>query len=189
MILKEHIPHLQRLARFMRPEMLMLGNQSNTSGWKLPCQYKTLDPDGGDYPIDLSDMYLSDFVLHKQAWNTVFNLGTLEHVWDVHEAHCNSAAMVRPQGYFLGHVPVAGWEGHAIHITDYRFVLDFYRLNGFTVEDQWLTDQGGNLEAVPKRNGGKSLLLWFAARRHEIVPNWRAPTQIYAHGRKPQTPA
>ncbi len=189
MILKEHIPHYQRLARFMRPEMLILGNQSNTSGYKLPCPYKTLDPDDGDFQIDLSALTPMDFDLHSEAWSTVFNLGTLEHIWDVHEAHCNSAEMVRKNGYFLGHVPVAGWEGHCIHITDFRFVLEFYRLNGFTIEEHWLTSQGGQATAVPVRNGGQSTLLWFAARRTEIVSNWRAPSQVYRNGTKPQTPA
>lgn len=189
MIVKDHVPHYQRLAKYMQPEMLMLGRQSNTSGYKLPCEYKTLDPDGGDFKIDLSLMTPDEVTRHTIAWKTVFNLGTLEHIWDVHRAHINGAMMVERQGYFLGHVPVAGWEGHCIHVTDWRYVLQFYRLNGFVLEEYWLTDQGGNPSEPPARNGGQSLLLWFAARRVDVVPVWLAPSQVYNQGRKPQTPA
>jgi hypothetical protein len=187
MILTEHIPHLRRLEPYMRPPMLMLGRQTNTSAYRFPCDYKTLDPDGGDFPLQLSQLSADETDRHREAWQTVFNLGTLEHIWDAHQAHVDAASMVKLGGYFLGQVPVAGWEGHAVHITAPGMVLDFFAFNGFKVEEVWFTTQAGNSCGVPMRNGGKSILLWFAAKRVEPAYGdvWRKPSQVYVDGKKP----
>lgn len=190
MILTEHIPHLRRLEPYMKDPMLMLGRQTNTAGYRFPCDYKTMDLDGGDFQFDLGDEkahQTTDVIgRHLEAYNTVFNLGTLEHVWDAHTAYVNATQMVRHQGFFLGQVPVAGWEGHGIHITAPGRVLDFFSLNGFTIEDHWFTTQAGNPCGLPMRNGGKSILLWFAARRAFIQDGlWRKPSQVYVDGKKP----
>jgi hypothetical protein len=170
----------------MRPPMLMLGRQTNTSAYRFPCDYKTLDPDGGDFPLSLAALTDDEMDRHREAWATVFNLGTLEHIWDAHQAHVDAASMVKLGGYFLGQVPVAGWEGHGIHITDPARVLQFFRLNGFTVDTFWFTTQAGNKCEPPARGCGKSILLWFAARRDKIVgPIWLKPTQVYVDGKKP----
>ncbi len=191
MILTEHIPHLRRLEPYMHGPMLMLGRQTNTSAYRFPCDYKTMDLDGGDFLFDLGDEKAHQKTnipgYHLEAYNTVFNLGTLEHVWDAHTAHVNAADMVALGGYFLGQVPVAGWEGHAVHITESRQVLQFFALNGFTVDTFWFTTQAGAECEPPKRNAGKSILLWFAARRQHPVPGgiWRKPSQVYVDGKKP----
>ncbi len=166
----------------MQPKMLMLGNQQNSSGKTFPCAYETLDPDGGTYRHDLSDHFETDSL--REAFRTVFNLGTIEHIWDAHNAYVNSANMVVLGGHFLGHSPVAGWEGHGIHVTESRFILDFFRLNGFVILDHWLTTAAGNPCAAVIRNGGKSVLLWFVARRDVIVGQWKKPSQVYAKGVK-----
>jgi hypothetical protein len=187
MILTEHIPHLHSLQSYMRPPMLMLGRQTNTSAYRFPCDYKTLDPDGGDFPLSLAALTDDEMDRHREAWATVFNLGTLEHIWDAHQAHVDAASMVKIGGHFLGQVPVAGWEGHGIHITSSRQVLDFFELNEFHLESFWFTTQAGALCEAPRRNGGKSILLWFAAKRMAPLFKgiWRKPSQVYVDGKKP----
>lgn len=187
MIVREHIPSYRRLAPYMQPEMLMLGNQANTSGWQVPCPYTTLDPDGGDLRFDLSAMprHDSGHTVYSQFWKTVFNLGTLEHIWDVREAYVAAAHMVAVGGYFLGASPVAGWEGHGIHVTDPAFLLSFFTLNGFEIVDHWFATQAGGEYQKPTRNCGKSVTLWFAARRLRVVTAWVSPSQIYSKGVKP----
>ncbi len=146
MILTEHIPHLRRLEPYMHGPMLMLGRQTNTSAYRFPCDYKTMDLDGGDFLFDLGDEKAHQKTnivgYHIEAYNTVFNLGTLEHVWDAHTAH---------------------------------------------VDTFWFTTQAGTVCEPPKRNCGKSILLWFAAKRVEAVfaDHWRKPSQVYVDGKKP----
>ncbi len=188
MIVAEHVPHLQRLAQYFKPAMLMLGRQSNTARWEFPCKYTTLDLDGGDLKIDLNEFTdaqgfdpLED---HRGRYQTVFNLGTLEHVWDVHSAYVNAASMVAKGGRFICQAPVAGFEGHGIHITDPKRIIDFFQLNGFIIDDAWLTTQAGSPIPAITRNAGKSVLLWFSAQRVECVDRWQKPSQVYTQGKK-----
>lgn len=191
MILSEHAEHHRRLFPFMRPRMLMLGNQQNVCGLKFPCEYEKLDPDGGDHKIDLNNPLSAegsattpakDFKLYD-AFETVYNLGTLEHVWDVHQAYENAARMVKLGGFFIGHSPIAGYEGHGIHVTDWRRITDFFHLNGFTVADQFFTHQDGSAAPAPSRNCGRSVILWFAAKKTRPY-SWLKPQQIYNDGVK-----
>jgi hypothetical protein len=190
MITPEHIPSFNRLAPYMKADMLMLGRQTNTARYAFPCEYKTLDLDGGDFELDLGAENLGYKPLHDynpldERFQTVFNLGTLEHVWDAHTAYVNAASMVAKGGHFLCQAPVAGWEGHAIHITDPVMIQHFFMFNGFEIVESWYTTQAGNPCEAPKRNGGKSMLLWFAARRAVLVEHWRKPSQVYKKGVKP----
>ncbi len=200
MITPEHIPSFNRLAPYMKADMLMLGRQTNTARYVFPCEYKTLDPDGGDFEMDLGaprvelpfdspafDSPINEMDRHTEAWQTVFNIGTLEHVWDAHAAFCNAASMVRRNGYFLGQFPVAGWEGHGIHVTDWKMIVAFFDLNGFEIEQRFWTTQAGNPCDEPRRNGGKSVLFWMAARRVMLASSykWQKPSQVYKKGVKP----
>lgn len=183
MIIPEHLLQYRRLAPFVQPDMLILGNQTNKCKEAITIPYKTLDPDGGDIQVDLQDA--AACAPHREQWQTVFNIGTLEHIWDAHAAYRHSADMVRLGGCFLGMVPVAGWEQHGIHITDWRYVLKFYEINGFSLESYWWTSAHGSDVTAPQRNAGKSILLWFAARRYRNALLWVRPSQVYRDGNKP----
>lgn len=182
MIVKDHVASYERLRRYCLSPMLMLGRQSNTCGFDFGTPYRTLDPDGGDYPIDITAIG-PDL---PKTFGTVFDLGTLEHVWNTHAAYINAADCVRRDGFFLGQTPVAGWEGHGIHVTSAWAVQDFFALNGFKLLDVWYTTQAGApyIESI-KRNCGKSILMWYVAQRATIVDEWRAPSQVYENGAKP----
>jgi hypothetical protein len=185
MITPEHIPSFNRLAPYMKADMLMLGRQTNTARYAFPCEYKTLDLDGGDFEIDLGLEGSCDKI--AEDFQTVFNLGTLEHVWDAHAAYVNAASMVRLGGHFLGQSPVAGWEGHAVHITDWKMINQFFMENGFSIYEGWWTTQAGNECDQPKRNGGKSILYWFVMKRVNYGQHaaWQKPSQVYKKGVKP----
>jgi len=193
MILAEHIPAHNRLSKYMNGPMLMLGNQSNECGFQFPCAYQTLDPDGGDFKIDLNNILTPDLSADQykagasvnllSAFETVYNLGTLEHVWDVNQAYENAAKMVRLNGHFIGHSPVAGYEGHGIHVTSPGRIIDFFRFNGFNIVDMFFTDQQGRECGQPERNCGRSIILWFAAQRVGAF-NYIKPQQVYKNGVK-----
>jgi hypothetical protein len=186
MIINDHLASYQRLLPYLKPDLLMLGRQTNTSVFQFPCDYKTLDLDGGDFEIDLGEKpgcgYDRD---HLAGWQTVFNLGTLEHVWDAHQAYVNAASMVKLGGYFIGQAPVAGWEDHGVHITDWAMINKFFLENGFAIYEQWFTTQAGNVCEAPKRNGGKSILSWIVMKRTQLNAGWKKPSQVYAKGVKP----
>ena len=86
--------------------------------------YKTIDPDGGDYN-DLT----SDLTSLHQTFETVFNLGTIEHIWDAHAAWSNALKLVKVGGYFVGVSPVHGYWRHGIHVTDPVAITTFIKKN------------------------------------------------------------
>ncbi len=92
--------------------------------------------------------------------------------------------MVKLGGHFINHVPVAGFEGHGIHVTGARFIEQFFELNGFEVLVDFYTTQAGSICAEPIRNGGKSIVQWLVCRRKVLVDVWRKPSQVYVGGKK-----
>ena len=152
--------------------MLMLGNQYWPAGGDVPLHdqtygtthYATLDMDNGDIQRDL-DTDLSDM---QESYDIVNNIGTLEHVWNVHQAYSNAAMIVKTGGYYLGHHPVSGFEGHGIHITDKRAVRKFFENNGFEIVDEWMQDRGN-----------PSWIYWFIARKLEHRTTFVCPKQIW----------
>lgn len=172
MILPEHLEHHRRIRKHARGRMLMLGNQENKTGIEAKelfgiSEYSTLDPDGGDLTLDLGNPIALD-----QAYDTVFNLGTIEHVWDVHTAWSNAARMVKVDGHFLNHSPVAGYRDHGIHVTEEAFIRQFFLINGFFIADAWTTDSA------------RGRLAWMVARKVEHTTEFQKPQQTFKHGRK-----
>lgn len=176
----EHTTPLERFAKYYKPAMLMLG----ATGSVLPAfptaheyfgqwvgdGYEDMDLDGGDLELDLNtDIGLS------QTHRTVFNMGTIEHVWNAHNAWANALRAVEVGGCFLTHSPVSGFKNHGLHITSAPAMCAFVSKNGFTILEQWSTTR------VPGE------LIWLAARkdRHiEDLRDYEPATQIYDAGKK-----
>lgn len=168
MLIKQHLHHYQRIKPYCASKsMLMLGNQYTKVGpaaelFELS-KYKTLDPDGGDYAIDIQ----SDLSFMDQQWDVVFNLGTIEHVWDVHRAYSNSARLVKVDGYYIGHAPVENYNNHGIHVTNAKAILKFFEMNGFEMVEHWTSD---------------SVILWHVARKIKHVTEFVRPQQVWIDG-------
>lgn len=188
MILPHHASGYAVLAEAgaLRSPLLMIGNQKCTVRERVKggpdeeiaagrfferygvSEYKTLDPDGGDYQHDLNES-IEDM---DCGFATVFNLGTIEHVWDVHTAWSNALRMVATEGYFVTVSPVQGWDGHGIHITDRHAIRAFVKDNGFAiVEERCCVEARG-------------VLLWLAARKLVHTTTFRKPQQVYTGGKK-----
>lgn len=159
----------------------MIGNQENKGGFDFGVEYKTLDPDGGFWRFDLNDPVPQEM---NGRFKTVFNLGTLEHVWNIHQAFVNAAAMLMPGGYYLHHSPVAGYEYHGIHVTDFAFILEFFKINDYRIIDYWFSDQLGNFHMGPYRDCGQSLIFWMIAKKLDDPGYYKYPQQVFKWGTK-----
>lgn len=179
----QHIPDLERFAPYYKPSLLMLG----ATGSNLPSYptardyfaqwvgdgYQDLDLDGGYLRLDLN----KDLRRLSQAYTTIFNLGTLEHVWNAHNAWANALRAVKIGGHFLTHSPVAGYKDHGLHLTSAPAIRAFVSKNGFTILDDWHT----------KRAVGD--VLWLAARKDRHIENladFEPAWQVYEAGEKKQ---
>jgi 2-polyprenyl-3-methyl-5-hydroxy-6-metoxy-1,4-benzoquinol methylase len=167
MLIKKHLEYYKKLKPYCTGKMLMLGNQYSKVGNAkdlFQCkEYKTLDPDGGDFLYDIQ----SDLSSMDEQWDTVFNLGTLEHVWDAHRGYGNAARMVKVGGYFIGHAPVENYNNHGIHVTNCNAILTFFKINGFKIVDYWKSD---------------SVLLWHIAEKITHQTEFRRPQQVWIDG-------
>jgi hypothetical protein len=169
-ILPEIVSDLERFAQGYQPRMLMLGAQecivpgvSTSRDWfrrYVGDEYDELDLIDGDLRLDLN----ADLSELGQCYGSVFNLGTIEHVWDVRMAWINAMRAVTIDGWFLSHSPLAGWVdadgncNHGIHRTRREAILEFVARNGFEIVDQW--------ETQFRRRG---TILWFRARKTRHV--------------------
>lgn len=178
---QHHQEHLVRLSPFYKSPMLVLGAtgivvpQYKTAaeyfGQWIGAHYEELDLDGGDLGLDLNeDIGLS------QSHATVFNIGTIEHVWNAHNAWANALRAVRVGGHFITHGPINGWVNHGIHGTNPAAIRAFITKNGYTIRDEWSSQW---------RNQGECL--WLAARkdRHiESLDDYEPALQVYEGGKK-----
>ena len=83
MILPEHYPYYDRVRKHVHGHVLLLGNQEGDLGKIGGKKITTLDPDGGDITFRLEDRIMAQY---EEKFDTVFNLGTIEHIWDSHAA-------------------------------------------------------------------------------------------------------
>ena len=168
MLIKKHLEHYKRIKPYCTGKtMLMLGNQYSKIGHASDLfevsEYKTLDPDGGDYTNDVQ----TDLSFMDQQWDIVFNLGTIEHVWDIHSAYSNTARLVKVGGYYVGHAPVENYNNHGIHVTNANAILTFFEINGFDLVDHWTSD---------------STILWHIAKKITHQTEFQRPQQVWVNG-------
>jgi hypothetical protein len=187
-IIKKHIDNYEKYRQYYQSPFLMLGNQDSNLSMS-PKEffgvdvYKTIDPDGGDYDDltgDLKDLH--------QRFATVFNLGTLEHIWDVHTAWSNTLKLIKIGGFFVGVSPIHGYFRHGIHLTDPIAILTFLRKNGFEVKDHYYSHKKGMPintveEAMMHKKSTCDVLFWYAAEKIKHVESFIPPTQIWEEGK------
>lgn len=184
MILPEHLAYFELIRRtgaYQSP-MLMLGNQECHIGASAQeffgvDDYTTLDPDGGGIQADLTQWE------PDREYQTVFNLGTIEHIWDAHKAFSVAASAVAVGGYFIHHAPAGGYEGHGIHVTNWITTRDFFKINGFEILEIWFSDQKGKPLSCVQRNRGQQIL-WMVAKKVTEVDEYIAPQQTFSGGVK-----
>lgn len=179
MIIQEQIKFYERFKPYYKGNMLVLGNQESEVGNPKDFfnveSYKTLDLDNGDYRLDLTKE-IDDFA---ESFDVVFNIGTLEHIWDVQAAYSNAARLVKVGGHFISIGPVAGWENHGIHVTSSWAILSFFRKNGFEIIDDFLVDRKQTIVNFGKKDKGRDIELWFAAKKISSVETFLPPSHVY----------
>lgn len=185
MILAEHYRHHDRMKKYCITPMLILGNQENKGGYSFGIPYLTLDPDGGDFNADLNYPVTDPAA---GPWATVYNLGTIEHVWDVNQAFINVAKMIAVGGHYLCQQPTGGYEGHGIHVTDWNMIRKFFTLNGFEITEEWFHDIDGTENGEPMRGSGRSTCYACAAKKVKDVEVFSVPQQTFVNGVKVDEP-
>lgn len=184
-----HEPHLERLGQYMHAPMLMLGAQGSAiPGFPTAREYfaqwagddyHELDLDGGDLHLDLNkDLRVNGL---EEVFRTVFNLGTIEHVWNAHNTWANALRAVEVGGHFLSHGPISGWVNHGLHMTNPDAIRAFISKNGFSIRAHW-TSHWARPDGTFQGD-----VMWLAAvkERHiEELADFEPAWQVYEEGQK-----
>ncbi len=127
-----------------------------------------LDIDGGDIEVDLNKS-----IKLKRQYKTVMNLGTLEHIWDVHTAWSNALTAVKVGGHFISMAPLSGWHNHGIHLTYDKWIKKFITMNGFKILSSWI-------KHVPLGTGKKRISI-ICAKKIVCISQYNKPIEIEEH--------
>lgn len=172
MVIKEHVGFLESLRCYYTPRFAILGDLRYMVDFSFG-EHVTIDIQGkADVLHDLTKPL-------PEKFQSIYNSGTLEHIWDYHAAFENVLSAINVGGTYLGHHPVAGWENHGIHVLNHAAIRQFARLNGYQIEQEFFT-HGSQVCPPPRRNCGQSILYWMVARKTHDVASYGVPMDLRA---------
>jgi hypothetical protein len=108
-------------------------------------------------------------------FNTVIDIGSLEHVFDTRQCIANLFAAVRLQGHIMLHTPCRGYFSHGFHTFSPECICEALRVNGFDIRS--LRYSTGTGRAIDSPAEAQDVLLWVIARKVERQAGFIPPQQ------------
>lgn len=110
-----------------------------------------------------------------QAYKVVFDIGTLEHVFDTRQCLENCLRMVKVNGLYFLHTVVKGYFRHGLHVFNPEGLIDVLRLNNFEI----LYLKYSTSEGVPIEDptDDENVLIWMVAKKIKEIDNFKIPQQ------------
>jgi hypothetical protein len=109
------------------------------------------------------------------AFNTVIDIGSLEHVFDTRQCLENLFSMLKVGGHILLHTPCKGYFDHGLHTFSPECITQSLRLNGFDIRYlKYSTASGVPLEHP---QAAQDVLLWVVAEKTDSPPAFSVPQQ------------
>jgi hypothetical protein len=110
-----------------------------------------------------------------ERYRTVYDVGTIEHVFDTRQCFESCARMVAVGGHYFIHTPVKGYFGHGLHTFSPRILVEALKANGFEiVYRQFCSKRGERLHAAGEAD---DTLLWVVGRKTTSIRELRVPQQ------------
>jgi hypothetical protein len=154
----------------------------------------SLDAFDADNPTILHDMNKPIPAQYEGKYDTVFDIGSMEHVFDVKHFVANCIAMLKEGGTLMIYDALLGWHNECFYNFQTPFFFDVFKLNGF--EDisvylnyfpkyhdfgdrktTWLRFEYGDRVQFRKKNYNTHVLL--VAKRAKALPQFLVPMQGY----------
>lgn len=137
------------------------------------------------YSVDLFDAnanYRWDLnrpvpVKYHETFKTVFDIGTLEHIFDTRQCLENYLRLVAVGGLFALVTPVNGYFAHGFHVFNPHAIIDTLEQNHFTIEYCTYSTSTGLEVADPSIR--KNILLFIVARKKQKLRTFVVPQQRY----------
>ena len=110
-----------------------------------------------------------------ERYQTVFDIGTIEHVFDTRQCLESCLRMVKVGGYYVLQTPVKGFSGHGLHTFHPQVMVRALTLNGFEIVYLRFTSMVG--EPLEHANEAESSLIWVVGRKTASIAEFKIPQQ------------
>lgn len=135
---------------------------------------KSVDP--FDHKAELRyDMNLPVPEHEHERYQTVIDIGTIEHVFDTRQCLENCMRMVRVGGHYFLHTPVNGYCGHGLHTFDPWVMGRALAMNNFEIVYHQFTSARG--ERIDDAKDAEHSLVWIVGRKTASMGEFQIPQQ------------
>ena len=118
---------------------------------------------------------------YRNRYKVLFDMGTVEHIFDTKKCFENYFSMIKKGGIFVLVTCVNGYFGHGLHVFNPETIKLALRLNGFKIIYMNYTSSTGiKLDNI---NTKKNVLIWLAAKKVKNVKEFVVPQQELWEGK------
>ncbi len=136
--------------------------------------FATLDPfdPRADFHFDMNEPVPKDQI---ERYQTLLDIGSIEHVFDTRQCMENSMRMVKVGGRYFIHTPVNGYLYHGLHVFHPQMIVDALKLNSFEIEYLKFTSSMG--ETLKNPSESRKSLIWIVGRKTCSLNKFVVPQQ------------
>lgn len=129
-----------------------------------------------DNRADLNyDMNFTVPIKEHNKYGLVFDIGTLEHVFDTKQCIENCLSMVKVNGYYFLHTVVNGYFGHGLHVFNPETLIGALKINNFEILYLKYSTSGGEVIDDPSKS--KDSLIWIVGKKTKVIEKFNIPQQ------------
>jgi hypothetical protein len=110
-----------------------------------------------------------------ERYQTVIDIGTIEHLFDTRQCLENCMRMVKVGGLYFLHTPVNGYCGHGLHTFDPWVMVRAMQINNFEIVHQRFTTARG--EPIESAKDSAHALVWIVGRKTASMGEFQIPQQ------------
>ena len=125
-----------------------------------------------DIQLDMNHPIPSDL---KERFNTLFDFGSIEHVFDTKQCMMNLFDLLKLDGHLILHTPCNGYFDHGFHTFSPECLLQTLDLNGFEIKYLKYTSPDGLELGNP--DSVCDTLIWIVAKKVQETECFKIPQQ------------
>lgn len=114
---------------------------------------------------------------YRGRYNTVIDIGSLEHVFDTRQCLANVIDMMAVDGHYVLHTAVNGYYSHGLHVFNPLGLQAALTLNGLETVYKRYSTRAGRVIDDPAR--ARDVIMWIVARKVCSVERFTPPQQDY----------
>lgn len=129
---------------------------------------------------------------YQNKYKVLFDMGSIEHVFDTKQCLENYFRMIKKDGLFVLVTSINGYYGHGIHVFNPETIKEALKLNGFKiVYSKYSTSTGRKMDYIDTK---KNMLIWVAAKKTKnmgkdfVVPQQTKWEKKYKKGQTREKP-